>query len=136
MKKFGKRLVTAMLAGALLSGFCLQASAFSFPSSYWPLQDAWLQAREAQDISRTITVAQQTYDLFKSYPLGQEVCEVMEPRCALAAWCYGHRAAGGGSAALHRPLHHEVSDRFFHSRHFLCLPFSLVVSSVHAVPVG
>ena len=88
MKKFGKRLVTAMLAGALLSGFCLQASAFSFPSSYWPLQDAWLQAREAQDISRTITVAQQTYDLFKSYPLGQEVCEVMEPRCALAAWCY------------------------------------------------
>ena len=88
MKKLSKRLAAVVLSGALLSGFCLQASAaFSFPQAYWPLQDAWQQAQQSQNLSSTISVAQQTYDLFKSYPMGKEVCEIMEPRCALAAWC-------------------------------------------------
>ena len=89
MKKIGSRLAALALTGALMSGLCIQTSAaFSYPQAYWPLQASWAQVQQAQDVSGTISVAQQTYDLFKSYPLGTEVCQILEPICGKAAWCY------------------------------------------------
>ena len=91
MRQFGKRIAAVALTGALMSGMLLQASAFSYPQAYWPLQASWAQVQQNQDINGTISVAQQTYDLFKNYPLGTEVCQILEPICAKAAWCYEMR---------------------------------------------
>ncbi len=87
MKKFGKRLIAVALTGALASGLCLQASAFTYPTEYWPLQASWNDVQINQDVAGTLSVAQQTYDLFQGYALGQEVCLILEPICGKAAWC-------------------------------------------------
>ena len=65
MKIGYKRLLSLALTGTLASGLCMQSSAFSFPSAYWPLQAAWFEATEAQDMDATISTAQKTYELFK-----------------------------------------------------------------------
>ena len=88
MKKFQTRLAAAALTGVLACGMLVPASAFSYPQAYWPLQASWAQVQQSQDVAGTLSVAQQTYDLFKSYPLGTEVCQILEPICAKAAWCY------------------------------------------------
>lgn len=88
MKIGYKRLLSLALTGTLASGLCMQSSAFSFPSAYWPLQAAWFEATEAQDMDATISTAQKTYELFKDDALCQEICEILEPYCNQAAWCY------------------------------------------------
>ena len=93
MKKFQTRLAAAALTGVLACGMLVPASAFSYPQAYWPLQASWAQVQQSQDVAGTLSVAQQTYDLFKSYPLGTEVCQILEPICAKAAWCWSQRTA-------------------------------------------
>ena len=79
MKIGYKRLLSLALTGTLASGLCMQSSAFSFPSAYWPLQAAWFEATEAQDMDATISTAQKTYELFKDDALCQEICEIWNP---------------------------------------------------------
>ena len=73
MKKIARRLLTSALATALAAGLCITASAFTYPSNYWPLQDSWIAATEAQNADQVISVAQQTYDLLIPYGLNQDV---------------------------------------------------------------
>ena len=56
------------MSAALLSGMCLTASAFKYPSAYWKLHDAWAVAIENQDLDQVIDLAGKTYDLLM--PLG------------------------------------------------------------------
>lgn len=86
MKKIARRLLTSALATALAAGLCITASAFTYPSNYWPLQDSWIAATEAQNADQVISVAQQTYDLLIPYGLNQDVCYNLEPKCGLASW--------------------------------------------------
>lgn len=44
MKKRMRRMAALALAGALIVGLSIPAAAFSFPSAYWPLQEAWSAA--------------------------------------------------------------------------------------------
>ena len=38
MNKLARRLLSAALAGVLMAGMCMTASAFTFPQAFWPLQ--------------------------------------------------------------------------------------------------
>ncbi len=90
MKKTLRRMIAAALAACLLCGMCATASAadgFKYPSSYWPLHEAWDAAVAAQDPDQVISVAQQTYDLLNPLGLGMDVCENLEPKCSRASWC-------------------------------------------------
>lgn len=87
-RKFARRLLTSVLAAALMAGMCLTASAFEYPNSYWPLQDEWIAASESQDPDRVIASAQKIYDMLRPYGLNQDVCENLEPKCAMASWAY------------------------------------------------
>lgn len=87
MKRSLRRLFAALLSAALLAGMCITASAFTYPSAYWPLQDAWLEAVANESVDQTISVAQEIYDLLIPYGLGESVCYNLEPKCAKAAWC-------------------------------------------------
>lgn len=87
MKKRMRRMAALALAGALIVGLSIPAAAFSFPSAYWPLQEAWSAAVSSQDVNATLSTAQRTYDLFRGQPLCKEICEILEPRCSQAAWC-------------------------------------------------
>jgi len=89
MKNPLRRVLAAALAACLLCGMCVTASAddFKYPSSYWPLHEAWDAAVAAQDPNKVISVAQQTYDLLDPMGLGMDVCENLEPKCAQASWC-------------------------------------------------
>ena len=86
MKKSARRLLSCAMATAMVAGLCITASAFTYPSSYWPLQDQWLEATQAQNADQIISVAQQTYDLLIPYGLNQDVCYNLEPKCAQASW--------------------------------------------------
>ena len=88
MKSGWKRLTALALTGTLISGLCVTASAFTFPSAYWPLQAAWEEAVSTQNMDQTISVAQQTYELYQGQALCKEICEILEPYCSRAAWCY------------------------------------------------
>ena len=41
MRKPLRKLLSAALAAALMAGMCISASAFTYPSSYWPLHNKW-----------------------------------------------------------------------------------------------
>ena len=63
MKKLFRRLMAVAVAAALTAGMCITASAYTYPSAYWKLHDAWSQAVAAKSADQVLTVAQQTYDL-------------------------------------------------------------------------
>lgn len=82
-----RRITALAVVWTLMLGLCGGAGAFSYPSAYWPLQSAWDRVQQEQNVEETLSVAQKTYDLFQDYPLGKEVCQILEPVCNLAAWC-------------------------------------------------
>lgn len=87
MKRSLRRMFAALLSAAMLAGMCITASAFTYPSAYWPLHSAWDEAVASESVDQVISVAQQTYDLLMPYGLGENVCYNLEPKCAQAAWC-------------------------------------------------
>lgn len=66
---------------------CITASAYTYPSAYWKLHDAWSQAVAAKSADQVLTVAQQTYDLLMKDPLCADICNNLESKCARASWC-------------------------------------------------
>ena len=84
--KWRAALTSLLLATALVAGLCITASAFTYPSSYWPLQDKWIAVSEGQDADQILSVAGQTYDLLRPYGLNESVCYNLEPKCGLASW--------------------------------------------------
>lgn len=87
MKTMIRRVIALTLALVLAASMCVSVSAFTYPKSYWKLQDAWIAAVEAQDAAETITAAQKIYDLLMPLGLGEDVCFNLEPKCARASWC-------------------------------------------------
>ena len=68
MKKALRRFLSAAMAAALVAGMCMTASAFTYPSSYWPLHNQWETVSAGSDTGAIITLAQQIYD--ELMPLG------------------------------------------------------------------
>ena len=87
-KKTAKPLLSCLLTAALMTGLCLNASAITYPNSYWPLQDQWISASEAKDPDQIISVTQRIYDLLIPYGLDQDVCYNLEPKCGMTSWAY------------------------------------------------
>lgn len=87
-KKTAKPLLSCLLTAALMAGLCLNASAITYPNSYWPLQDQWISASEAKDPDQIISVTQRIYDLLIPYGLDQDVCYNLEPKCGMTSWAY------------------------------------------------
>lgn len=87
MKKLFRRLMAVAVAAALTAGMCITASAYTYPSAYWKLHDAWSQAVAAKSADQVLTVAQQTYDLLMKDPLCADICNNLESKCARASWC-------------------------------------------------
>ena len=86
MKKHLRRIFSVALAAALSASLCISASAFTYPSSYWPLHNQWESISGGSDVGAITSVAQQTYDLLMPMGLSQDVCWNLEPKCATAAW--------------------------------------------------
>lgn len=86
MRKPLRKLLSAALAAALMAGMCISASAFTYPSSYWPLHNKWESISSGSDADAIISVAQQTYDLLIPYGLSEDVCWNLEPKAAKASW--------------------------------------------------
>ena len=87
MKNLFRRLMAVAVAAALTAGMCITASAYTYPSAYWKLHDAWSQAVAAKSADQVLTVAQQTYDLLMKDPLCADICNNLESKCARASWC-------------------------------------------------
>ena len=86
MKKYLRRICAVALAAALSASLCISASAFTYPSSYWPLHDQWDAVSGGSDVGSITSVAQQTYDLLVPMGMCEDVCWNLEPKCATAAW--------------------------------------------------
>ena len=86
MKKYLRRICAVALAAALSASLCISASAFTYPSSYWPLHDQWDAISGGSDVGSITSVAQQTYDLLVPMGMCEDVCWNLEPKCATAAW--------------------------------------------------
>ena len=56
MKKLFRRLMAVAVAAALTAGMCITASAYTYPSAYWKLHDAWSQAVAAKSADQVLTV--------------------------------------------------------------------------------
>ena len=56
MKKSARSLLSCAMETAMVAGLCITASAFTYPSSYWPLQDQWLEATQAQNADQIIVL--------------------------------------------------------------------------------
>ena len=52
MKKLFRRLMAVAVAAALTAGMCITTSAYTYPSAYWKLHDAWSQAVAARAPTR------------------------------------------------------------------------------------
>lgn len=87
MKRGLCSMLAALLSAALLSGMCVTASAFTYPSAYWKLHSDWETAVNTQNPAQVIQVAQQTYDLLSQLEISVDVCYNLEPKCGWAAWC-------------------------------------------------
>ena len=87
MKRTLRRAAVLALSTALTVGMCINASAFTYPSAYWPVHSAWATAMEAKDPQQAISVAQQTYDLLTKEPMCADICYNLEPKCEIASWC-------------------------------------------------
>ena len=86
MKRLLKRMVASVLSVALIGGMCLTASAFTYPSAYWKLHDAWAVAIEQQELDKVIELAGKTYDLLMPLGLCADVCYNLDVKCAKASW--------------------------------------------------
>lgn len=87
MKQIFRRALAVLLSTVLMAGMCVTASAFTYPSAYWKLHDAWAVAVEEQNADKVLTLAQQTYDLLMQYDICTDICYNLEPKCARASWC-------------------------------------------------
>lgn len=87
MRKTLRRTLAALLSAALLSGMCLTASAFTYPSAYWKLHSAWDEAVNSKNVEQTLSVAQQTYDLLTKEAICADICYNLEPKCSKASLC-------------------------------------------------
>ena len=58
MKKLFRRLMAVAVAAALTAGMCITASAYTYPSAYWKLHDAWSQAVAAKSADQVLTVGE------------------------------------------------------------------------------
>lgn len=86
MKKYLRRILSVAMAAALSASMCVSASAFTYPSSYWPLHNQWESLAGGTDTNAILSVAQQTYDLLVPLGMSQDVCWNLEPKCAQASW--------------------------------------------------
>lgn len=87
MKRKIRCWIAAVLMAALMTGMCMTASAFTYPSAYWKLHDAWAVAVEEENAEEVLSLAQQTYDLLMQYDICTDICYNLEPKCARASWC-------------------------------------------------
>lgn len=87
MKRKIRSWIAALLTAALMMGMCMTASAFTYPSAYWKLHDAWAVAVEEGDADQVLSLAQQTYDLLMKNEICTDICYNLEPKCARASWC-------------------------------------------------
>lgn len=84
-----RRLFAGVLTATMVLGMTMQASAFTYPNSYWPLHDAWSAAVASQNVDQTISIGKQTYDLLMGqFGLCADVCYNLEVKCDQVAWCY------------------------------------------------
>ena len=102
MKKLFRRLMAVAVAAALTAGMCITASAYTYPSAYWKLHDAWSQAVAAKNTDQVLTVAQQTYDLLMKDPLCADICNNLESPGLLVRgdegrFSRGREVAGAGA---------------------------------------
>lgn len=82
-----KRIISLLLALVMTAAMTPAAFAdFTYPTSYWPLHDAWESALPAGDTDQIISLAQQVYDLLSPYGLVKDVCLNLDAKCAQAAW--------------------------------------------------
>ena len=86
MKKALRRLCSAALAAVLAAGMCVSASAFTYPSSYWPLHDRWPAVSAGTDGRAIVSLAQQIYDELMPLGMSYDVCGNLEVKCAKASW--------------------------------------------------
>lgn len=86
MKKALRRLCSAALAAVLAAGMCVSASAFTYPSSYWPLHDRWPAVSAGTDGKAIVSLAQQIYDELMPLGMSYDVCGNLEVKCAKASW--------------------------------------------------
>lgn len=86
MKKALRRFLSAAMAAALVAGMCMTASAFTYPSSYWPLHNQWETVSVGSDTGAIISLAQQIYDELTPLGMSYDVCGNLETKCAKASW--------------------------------------------------
>ena len=87
MKRIFRGCIAVLLSMTLTAGMCVTVSAFTYPSDYWKLHDAWAVALEQEDSEQILSLAQQTYDLLMKYEICTDICYNLEPKCARASWC-------------------------------------------------
>lgn len=86
MKRALRRLVSTAIAAALMVGMCVTASAFTYPSSYWPLHNQWDGVAAGTDAKAIVSLAQQIYDELIPLGMSYDVCGNLETKCAKASW--------------------------------------------------
>ena len=86
MKKVLRRLLSSAMAIMLMAGMCINASAFTYPSSYWPLHDQWPTVSAGTDAKAIVSLAQQIYDNLMPLGMSYDVCGNLEVKCAKASW--------------------------------------------------
>ena len=86
MKKALRHLISAALAAVLTAGMCISASAFTYPSSYWPLHNQWADVSAGTDAKAIVSLAQQIYDELMPLGMSYDVCGNLEVKCAKASW--------------------------------------------------
>ena len=86
MKKALRRLLSTALAAVLMAGMCISASAFTYPSSYWPLHNQWESVSSGSDAGAIVSLAQQIYDELMPLGMSYDVCGNLEVKCAKASW--------------------------------------------------
>ena len=86
MKKVLRRLLSSAMAIMLMAGMCINASAFAYPSSYWPLHNQWPTVSAGTDAKAIVSLAQQIYDNLMPLGMSYDVCGNLEVKCAKASW--------------------------------------------------
>ena len=86
MKRVLRRLLSSAMAAVLVAGMCINASAFTYPSSYWPLHDQWATVSAGTDAKAIVSLAQKIYDNLMPLGMSYDVCGNLEVKCAKASW--------------------------------------------------
>ena len=86
MKKCLRKLIAVGMSIALMAGMCVTASAFTYPSSYWPLHNQWPAVSAGSDAGAIVSLAQKIYDELIPLGMSWDVCGNLETKCAKASW--------------------------------------------------